>query len=91
MNPRAISATAFQPWSMVRECPRSGTSTISVMASLCLARYFLGGVSDRGGCGVVALAGDDENRPPVGILGVDFGFPAEGVEVRDGCLEQWCA
>ena len=34
MKARAISATSRQPWSMVRACPRSGTSTISVTASL---------------------------------------------------------
>src|SRR6266851_107974 len=31
---RAVSATSRQPWSMVRECPRPGILTISVMPGL---------------------------------------------------------
>src|SRR5437763_1711279 len=35
----AVSATSFHPWSMVSECPRLGSSLISVIAAFLCCRW----------------------------------------------------
>src|SRR5439155_25773463 len=47
----------------------------------------VGGVWDRRWDRVILLARDDQERPAVGILGVDLGF-GPGVEVRRRRLEE---
>src|SRR3954451_15731796 len=45
------------------------------------------GVGDRPGNGVVLLAGDDQQRAAIGILGVDLGF-GPGIQIRGRGLEE---
>jgi hypothetical protein len=47
----------------------------------------VGGVDDRPRDGVVPLAGDEQQRPAVGVLGVDLGL-GPGIQVSRRGLEQ---
>ena len=81
-----MSATSRQPLSMVSACPRSGHLGDLGHALVALL-LLVGGVGDRPRDRVVLLAGDDQQRPAVGVLAVDLRLGPR-VEVGGGGLEE---
>ena len=81
-----MSATSRQPLSIVSACPRSGDLDDLGHARVALL-LLVRGVGDRPRHGVVLLAGDDQQRPAIGILGVHLGLGPR-IEVGRGRLEE---
>ena len=85
-NSSAASATSRQPLSITSAWPRFGQLRELRHAGVVLLAL-VGRVRDRMGHGVVLLAGDEQQRPPLGVLGVGLHLGPR-VQVRHRGLEQ---